>query len=160
MARLVTAIEVFLLPSGGKADIAAFRAAIIEAANVCAPAMTLQISGLPVAVLMMDDAVRMIVSEIVAAGLVTEQVVIGVSETDVITQLDKFSEAVHALKAADISLSLDDFVRGSAGLSLLTRIQPDRIRIDASISSQVDRSGPARPWCRRLSNAVLHLKFW
>ena len=152
LARQVTAIEATTLrpaPAGESLgdqlyvnDLETVKKTFAHAGLVCPDGMTLYVSLLPMALVVVPDAVDQIVSAILQAGLVPEQVVIGVSETAVISQLDAFSEAVRMLKAAGISLSIDNFGDGSAGLSLLTHIQPDRIRIDAGITRDVHRSGP------------------
>ncbi|PEI06295.1 diguanylate phosphodiesterase [Pantoea agglomerans] len=152
LARQVTAIEaVTLRPaltgeiSGDRHyvdDLETVKKTFAHAGLVCPDGMTLYVSLLPMTLVVIPDAVEHIVAAIQQAGLVPEQVVIGVSETGVISQLDAFSEAVRALKAFGISLSIDNFGDGSAGLSLLTHIQPDRIRIDAGITRDVHRSGP------------------
>jgi len=152
LARQVTAIEaVTLRPaltdeiSGDRLyvdDLETVKKTFSQAGLVCPDGMTLYVSLLPMTLVVIPDAVEHIVAAIQQAGLVPEQVVIGVSETGVISQLDAFSEAVRALKAFGISLSIDNFGDGSAGLSLLTHIQPDRIRIDAGITRDVHRSGP------------------
>lgn len=152
LARQVTAIEaVTLRPaltgeiSGDRLyvdDLETVKKTFAHAGLVCPDGMTLYVSLLPMTLIVIPDAVEHIVAAIQQAGLVPEQVVIGVSETGVISQLDAFSEAVRALKAFGISLSIDNFGDGSAGLSLLTHIQPDRIRIDAGITRDVHRSGP------------------
>jgi len=46
------------------------------------------------------------------------------------------------LKAAGISLALDDFGAGFAGLSLLSKFQPDKIKIDRELIRDVHKSGP------------------
>ena len=124
------------------ADLETVITAFEMAGRACPDEMTLYVSLLPMTLVMVPDAVKTIVAAINAAGLVPEQVVIGVSETEVISRVEAFSVAVRELKAAGISLSVDNFGAGSAGLSLLTHIQPDRIRIDSSITSDVHRSGP------------------
>ncbi|EHT98190.1 hypothetical protein CKS_3097 [Pantoea stewartii subsp. stewartii DC283] len=124
------------------ADLDAVITAFRMAGRACPDEMTLYVSLLPMTLVVVPDAVQTIVAAINAAGLVPEQVVIGVSETEVISRVEAFSVAVRELKAAGISLSVDNFGAGSAGLSLLTHIQPDRIRIDSSITSDVHRSGP------------------
>ncbi|KGD79951.1 diguanylate phosphodiesterase [Pantoea stewartii] len=124
------------------ADLDAVITAFRMAGRACPDEMTLYVSMLPMTLVVVPDAVQTIVAAINAAGLVPEQVVIGVSETEVISRVEAFSVAVRQLKAAGISLSVDNFGAGSAGLSLLTHIQPDRIRIDSSITSDVHRSGP------------------
>lgn len=151
LARQITALTVSALrveehgQTGNElyqADFAALKQALATAGKICPTDTTLHVSLLPMTLVVIPEAVQAIVAEIKAAGLVPEQVMIGVSETRVISQLDTFSDAVRALKAAGISLSLDNFGSGPAGLSLLTRIQPDRISIDASITCNVHHSGP------------------
>ncbi|SFO50830.1 EAL domain, c-di-GMP-specific phosphodiesterase class I (or its enzymatically inactive variant) [Candidatus Pantoea varia] len=152
LARQVTAIEATTLrPAAAQEslgdqlyvnDLETVKKTFAHAGLVCPDGMTLYVSLLPMALVVVPDAVDQIVSAILQAGLVPEQVVIGVSETAVISQLEAFSEAVRMLKAVGISLSIDNFGDGSAGLSLLTHIQPDRIRIDAGITRDVHRSGP------------------
>lgn len=152
LARQVTAIEAVTIRTtspdqsvGDQVyvnDIEAVKKTFTHASLVCPDGMSLYVSLLPMTLVAIPDAVNQIVSAIQQAGLVPEQVVIGVSETAVISQLKAFSEAVRRLKAVGISLSIDNFGDGSAGLSLLTHIQPDRIRIDAGITRDVHRSGP------------------
>jgi len=151
LGRQVTAIEA--IAAGDLATLAegvqkyqasldAARQAFAQAGRACPEGMALYVSILPMTLVAIPDAVAIIVEEIRRAGLVPEQVIIGVSETEVISQLEAFSTAVRQLKEAGISLSIDNFGDGSAGLSMLTRIQPDRIRIDAGIIRDVHRSGP------------------
>ena len=151
LGRQVTAIEA--IASGDNAAAAegvqkyqasldAARQAFAQAGKACPDGMSLYVSVLPMTLVAIPDAVNTIVEAIHCAGLVPEQVIIGVSETEVISQLDAFSVAVRQLKEAGISLSIDNFGDGSAGLSMLTRIQPDRIRVAAGIIRDVHRSGP------------------
>ncbi|MEZ3498598.1 diguanylate phosphodiesterase [Pantoea sp. KPR_PJ] len=151
LGRQVTAIEAIAtvdlaaLAEGTEkyqASLAAVCQAFTQAGRACPDGMPLYVSILPMTLVVIPDAVNIIVEEIHRADLVPEQVIIGVSETEVISQLEAFSTAVRQLKEAGISLSIDNFGDGSAGLSMLTRIQPDRIRIDAGIIRDVHRSGP------------------
>ncbi len=151
LGRQVTAIEAIATLGDGtaleglpkyQASLNAARQAFAQAGRACPEGMPLYVSLLPMTLVAIPEAVRIIVDEIRSADLVPEQVIIGVSETEVISQLDAFSIAVRQLKEAGISLSIDNFGDGSAGLSMLTRIQPDRIRIDAGIIRDVHRSGP------------------
>ena len=151
LGRQVTAIEA--IASGDNAAAAegvqkyqasldAARQAFAQAGKACPDGMSLYVSVLPMTLVAIPDAVNTIVEAIHCAGLVPEQVIIGVSETEVISQLDAFSVAVRQLKEAGISLSIDNVGGGCAGLSMLTRIQPDRIRVAAGIIRDVHRSGP------------------
>lgn len=76
------------------------------------------------------------------AGLVPEQVVISLDEKMLPADVSALMAGVIALKTAGISLCINNFGAGAAGLSLLTRIQPERLKIDASIIRDIHRSGP------------------
>lgn len=151
LGRRVTAIEAIVThdaqaPLEGtakyQANLDAVRQAFARAGVACPEDMSLYVSLLPMTLVAIPDAVNAIVTAICRAGLVPEQVILGVSETEVGSQLDAFTVAIRQLKEAGISLSIDNFGDGSAGLSMLTRIQPDRIRIAPSIIRDVHRSGP------------------
>ncbi len=47
-----------------------------------------------------------------------------------------------SLKAAGISVAIDHFGAGFAGLLLLSRFQPDRIKISQELITNVHKSGP------------------
>lgn len=150
LGRVITAMEI--IPDGitgglsGEAlhahNLNAVTEALQNAGRSCPDGMTLYISILPMTLVFVTDAVNRIVSAVKDAGLVPQQVVLGVSEKEVITQLNMFSSAVRQLKQAGISLSIDDFGDGSAGLSLLVNVQPERVRISDTIVRNIHRSGP------------------
>ncbi|ORM79974.1 diguanylate phosphodiesterase [Pantoea eucrina] len=120
----------------------AVRMALMKAGKACPDGMTLYLTILPMTLVAVPNAVDTITDAIKNAGLVPEQIILGVSETEVIPGLNDFTEAVKQLKQAGISLSIDNFGDGSAGLSLLTHVQPDRVRIASGIIRDVHRSGP------------------
>jgi len=103
---------------------------------------TLTINLLPMSLVTVPDAVDFLLTEIRANGLIPEQIVVEVTENEVISRADAFAAEIKKLKAAGISLALDDFGAGFAGLSLLTRFQPDKIKIDSEIIADVHKSGP------------------
>jgi EAL domain-containing protein (putative c-di-GMP-specific phosphodiesterase class I) len=104
--------------------------------------LTLSINLLPMSLVMVPDAVNFLIQQIDANGLVPEQIVIEVTENEVISRPDEFSLAIKQLKAAGFNLAIDDFGAGSAGLLLLARFQPDRVKIDRYIINDVHKSGP------------------
>lgn len=57
-----------------------------------------------------------------------EQIIVEFTESEVISRFDEFAEAIKSLKAAGISVAIDHFGAGFAGLLLLSRFQPDRIK--------------------------------
>lgn len=150
LGREVTALEAILneVPVGltGEAlyeqNLKSVSGVIRSAGSACPDDIMLYVSILPMTLVAVPDAVSRLVSAVESAGLVPQQIILGVSETEVISQLDAFSSAVRQLKQAGISLSIDNFGDGSAGLSLLAHVQPDRVRIGASIVRDIHRSGP------------------
>ncbi|MEB5970494.1 diguanylate phosphodiesterase [Pantoea dispersa] len=150
LGREVTAIEAIpqQQPAGLQEherytrDLNVVMDALRKAGRACPDGMTLYISILPMTLVYLPDAVSKLVSAIEDAELVPQQIILGVSETEVISRLEGFSTAVRQLKEAGISLSIDNFGDGSAGLSLLAHVQPDRVRIGANIVRDIHRSGP------------------
>jgi len=123
-------------------DIRSKKIAFAQAKQLGIEGLTLSINLLPMSLVEVPDAVPFLLNEIEAQGLVPEQIMVEFTENEVISRLDEFEAAIKQLKAAGISLALDDFGAGFAGLSLLTRIQPDKIKIDRNIISGVHKSGP------------------
>lgn len=150
LGRRVTAMEAIpdAIPAGLQEserhhhNLSAVREALSKAGRSCPDGMTLYVSILPMTLVVIPDAVARLVSAIESDGLVPEQVILGVSETEVISRLDAFADAVSHLRQAGISLSIDNFGDGTAGLSLLAHVQPSRVRIGAVIIRDIHRSGP------------------
>jgi blue light- and temperature-responsive anti-repressor len=150
LGRKVTAIEAIPdeAPDGltGEALYAYNLSVVTEALNKagrsCPDDIMLYVSILPMTLVNLADAVSRLINAIDRAELVPQQIILGVSETEVISQLESFTQAVRQLKQAGISISIDNFGDGSAGLSLLAHVQPDRVRIGAAIVRNIHRSGP------------------
>jgi len=103
---------------------------------------TLSVNLLPMSLVVIEHAVDRLIRQITRQGLRPEQVVVEVTEDEVISRFDEFQFAVQQLKAAGISLALDDFGAGFAGLSLLADFQPDKVKIDRKLIMDIHRSGP------------------
>ncbi|MGK9433969.1 diguanylate phosphodiesterase [Pantoea agglomerans] len=123
-------------------DLRSKKIAFAQAKQLGIEGMTLSINLLPMTLVEVPDAVPFLLDEIAAQGLVPEQIMVEFTENEIISQPEAFEAAIRQLKAAGISLALDDFGAGFAGLSLLTRIQPDKIKIDRTIIADVHKSGP------------------
>jgi len=104
--------------------------------------LTLSINLLPMSLAIVPNAVDFLLQAIHSNGLVPEQIVVEVTENGALSRVDEFEAAIKKLKASGISLAIDSFGAGSAGLVLLTQFQPDKIKIDRNIIADVHRSGP------------------
>lgn len=103
---------------------------------------TLSVNLLPMTLVHVPHAVDTLLHDIVANGLLPEQVIVEFTESEVFERIDEFTSAVRQLKAAGISVAIDHFGAGFAGLSLLAQFQPDRIKINRSLIQDVHKSGP------------------
>lgn len=125
-----------------KADIRSKKLAFAMAKGLGIQGLTLSVNLLPMSLVMVPDSVDFLLREIEANGLVPEQIVVEVTEDEAISRIDEFDNVIRQLKSAGISLAIDDFGAGSAGLLLLARFQPDIVKIDRNIIADVHKSGP------------------
>ncbi|MGY6230929.1 diguanylate phosphodiesterase [Enterobacter asburiae] len=113
---------------------------------------------LPMSLVNVPNAVEFLVSEIKKHGLQPEQVVIEVTENEMISGFNQFNSAIKQLRGEGIGLAIDDFGSGYAGLSLLTRFQPDKIKIDREIVSDIHLSGPKQAIVRSIVSCCSDLE--
>ena len=113
---------------------------------------------LPMSVVNVPGAVEFLVDQISLHGLQPEQVVIEVTENEMISGFNKFNSAIKRLRGEGIGLAIDDFGSGYAGLSLLTRFQPDKIKIDREIVSNIHLSGPKQAIVRSIVSCCTDLE--
>lgn len=143
-------------------DLASKTHALDLASRVGLGSCKLAINLLPMALVSVPDAVDRLVADIDRRGLRPHQVVVEITENEAISHFHAFSEALKRLRAAGISIAIDDFGAGFAGLSLLSKFQPDKLKIDRQIVSGIHRDGPRQAivraivdCCRSLGIAVV-----
>lgn len=113
---------------------------------------------LPMSLVNVPGAVEFLVDQISLHGLQPEQVVIEVTENEMIFGFNKFNSAIKRLRGEGIGLAIDDFGSGYAGLSLLTRFQPDKIKIDREIVSNIHLSGAKQAIVRSIVSCCTDLE--
>jgi len=157
-AREVVSIEALLRTPGGElpeawfagltgddvyeADLRSKKVAFAMAAGLNIGEQTLSVNLLPMTLVKVPGAVDFLLQEIQANGLVPEQIIVEFTESEVISRLEEFTDAVRQLKAAGIRVAIDHFGAGFAGLLLLAQFQPDRIKINRDLIKDVHKSGP------------------
>ncbi|EOG5376009.1 diguanylate phosphodiesterase [Cronobacter turicensis] len=114
--------------------------ALAKAVNI--GSQMISVNLLPGSLVQAPDAVEILLAQIARQGLLPQQVIVEVTESEVISRFDEFEFVIRQLRAAGINLAIDDFGAGFAGLSLLTRFQPGRIKIDRSIVADIHLHGP------------------
>lgn len=122
----------------------------------------LAINLLPGSLYHHPDAVGWLMDSLLAAGLRPDQVLIEVTETEVITCFDQFRKVLKALRVAGMKLAIDDFGAGYSGLSLLTRFQPDKSKWMRNWCAISILAAPNRRLSPRSSAAarILALRWW
>nr|WP_275995246.1 diguanylate phosphodiesterase [Enterobacter cloacae] len=113
---------------------------------------------LPMSLVNVPGAVEFLVDQISLHGLQPEQVIIEVTENEMISGFNKFNSAIKRLRGEGIGLAIDDFGSGYAGLSLLTRFQPDKIKIDREIVSNIHLSGAKQAIVRSIVSCCTDLE--
>lgn len=113
---------------------------------------------LPMTLVKIPNAVDYLLHEIKINGLVPEQVVVEFTEHEVVSGIEEFTAAVRGLKSAGISVAIDNFGAGFAGLQLLAQFQPDRIKINADLIRNVHKSGPRQAIVQAIINCCQSLE--
>lgn len=86
-------------------------------------------------------SVALLVEYIKQANLKPEQVIIEVLETELITRMDEFHQSLKEIRAAGIGIAIDDFGSGYSRLSLLSKFQPDKIKLDRALIVDIHKNG-------------------
>ncbi len=124
------------------ADLHSKRVALSLAGKLGLRNKALSINLLPMTLVKVPNAVAFLLDEISRNDLIPEQIIVEFTEREVISRMDDFTDAVRKLKGAGISLAIDHFGAGFAGLSLLAHYQPDRIKIDHELIRNIHQDGP------------------
>lgn len=110
----------------------------------------LSINLLPMSLVQIPDAVQRLAELIALHGLKPQQIMVEITEDEAITHLVPFKAALRRLRELGISVVIDDFGAGFAGLSLLSRFQPDKLKIDRQIVSGIHADGPRQAIVRAI----------
>ena len=86
-------------------------------------------------------SVALLSEQIRQANLRPDQVIIEVLETELITRIDDFHHSLKEIRAAGIGIAIDDFGSGYSRLSLLSKFQPDKIKLDRALIVDIHKNG-------------------
>lgn len=76
------------------------------------------------------------------AGLTPAQLILEVTEEEIIGDHSRFDAVIASYRAAGIGTAVDDFGAGYAGLNLLADFQPDFLKIDLKLVRDIHQHGP------------------
>ncbi len=89
--------------------------------------------------LLHGDPARLIESEAAAAGIPSELIEVEITESLLIKDSAVVRGALEGLRQLGCRIALDDFGTGYSSLAYITRLPPDRIKIDKAFVHHVDR---------------------
>lgn len=113
-------------------DLESKRVALLEAGSFLHSGQRVSINLLPLTIIKITDAPWTLLNYIEKSGLIPEQIIIEFLEKDLFANIDDFLYAVRIIKSAGISVAINDFGSGHAGLLLLTKFQPEKLKFIVS----------------------------
>lgn len=132
---------------------AASRCSAIALAARLGLASRLNLNLLPQSLLESDTAITSTVAAAQAHGVLPEQLILEVTEGEVIADYANFGRRLSSYRALGLRFAIDDFGAGYSGLNLLADFQPDQIKIDMNLVRGIERHGPRQAIVRALVQA-------
>lgn len=132
-------------------DLKSKAIAIAQGAKLLQSGQSLSVNLLPGAITQNEQVVSELLRYLKEGGLQPEQLILEITESEMVKENDAFFAVIEDIRAAGIRLALDDFGAGYAGLSLLADLMPDKIKLDRAITNGIHESGPRQ--------AILHSVF-
>ncbi|EKS6740567.1 diguanylate phosphodiesterase [Enterobacter ludwigii] len=122
-------------------DLESKRELLKTAGKFITPSQRVSISLLPLTLLKVPDAINVLLDYIKDSNLYPEQVIVEFSESEVIPEIDEFAHAVQILKSCGLSVAVNDFGVGNAGLFFLSKFQPEKLKIHPQLIQNIHKDG-------------------
>ncbi len=100
-----------------------------------------------------DGALDRIVDIVGESGVAPERIEFEITETAIIHDFERASEALATLKAIGAQVSLDDFGTGFSSLSRVHRLPLDKIKVDRAFIAQLE----TEPQCQKIVKSIADL---
>lgn len=91
-------------------------------------------------------------------GLPADRLDLEITESCIMRNPDEALHRLHALRALGVSLSVDDFGTGYSSLAYLKNLPIDRVKIDRSFVTDLDRNDSSRHIIRTIVDLAANLK--
>ncbi|WP_420934612.1 diguanylate phosphodiesterase [Alteromonas sp. A081] len=123
-------------------DLKSKAIAIAQGAKLLTEDQALSVNLCPGAITYSPDIASYLLTLAAANNLKPQQLILEVTETEIIKEGSAFFDAIENLRSTGIRVALDDFGAGYAGLSLLADFLPDKIKLDRKITTSIHDNGP------------------
>jgi EAL domain-containing protein (putative c-di-GMP-specific phosphodiesterase class I) len=132
------------------------RAARIHAIGLAASLgleTSLSLNLLPQSLESAPDAISSTIEAAMRARIPTKNIIIEVTEGEVIHDVARFAERMNSYRAQGIRFAIDDFGAGFSGLNLLAEFQPDEVKLDMHLVRDIESKGPRQAIVRAVIQA-------
>lgn len=124
------------------------RLSAVELAGRLGLCTKISLNLLPSSVDARPDCLEVLLAHALDSGIAPEQLLIEVTEGEVIQRPQEFIQLLNQCRADGVHLAIDDFGAGYSGLNLLADFQPDLIKLDMHLVRDIDRAGPRQAIAR------------
>lgn len=131
-------------------DLASKAQAFKLASQINIGTCKLSINLLPMSLVRIPGAIPRLAGQIAQSGLKPQQIIVEITEEEAISHFDDFQAALKQLRILGMSVAIDDFGAGYAGLSLLSRFQPEKLKIDRLLITDIHRDWPRQAIVRAI----------
>ncbi|MBN2788892.1 MAG: EAL domain-containing protein [Candidatus Delongbacteria bacterium] len=90
-------------------------------------------------------------------GLTAKQIVVEILESEIIDQTEDFSMVLSKLRRSGVTIAIDDFGSGYAGLNMLADILPDLIKLDIHLMQNIHQDGVRQSIVRAICSLCFDL---
>ena len=138
------------------------KAWALQTASKLGMTCTVALNLLPQSLTYTSGIASRLLDQIALYGFKNSQILIEITEEELIGDLPMFMQVAGELRAAGVRFAIDDFGAGYAGLSLIADFQPDKLKIDRTIVAGIHKNGPRQAivysvldLCKRLGIVVV-----
>jgi EAL domain-containing protein (putative c-di-GMP-specific phosphodiesterase class I) len=136
---------------------AACRAKAIEVATRIGVDTHLNLNFLPSTALLPGVGLDSTMEAAIRHSFPLNRIIVEATEGEVIADPILFAQVVNEYRRAGMSLAIDDFGAGYAGLTLLAEFQPDIIKLDMTLVRNIDSHGPRQAIVRAIAQVCVDL---
>lgn len=122
-------------------DLESKRDLLKTAGKLITSSQRVSITLLPLTLLRVPDAIKLLLDYIRDSNLYPEQVIVEFSESEIIPEIDEFGHSVQMLKSCGLCVAINDFGVGSAGLFFLSKFQPEKLKIHPQLIQNIHKDG-------------------
>lgn len=115
--------------------------------------------NIPAQVLMHEDFLNRLRRSIEESSVDARRLDIEITEGTLLVDLDRVNQVFTQLHKMGLEISVDDFGTGYSSLSYLNNLAVDRIKVDRSFISQIDKSADSRALVRAIIAMAKSLHF-